>query len=84
MTGIREAIQIARCGLDRFVAEFIIGPAEGGTRWLLAMTAIGPCSAVYSITAWSGPSDCLRSAALVEPIMIARGIAHSVNIITIW
>src|SRR6266436_9302537 len=24
--------------LDCFVAEFIIGPAEGGTRWLLAMT----------------------------------------------
>jgi hypothetical protein len=26
-------------GMDCFVAEFIIGPAEGGTRWLLAMTA---------------------------------------------
>jgi hypothetical protein len=26
--------------LDCFVAEFIIGPAEGGTRWLLAMTAL--------------------------------------------
>ena len=38
----------------------------------------------YSITAWSGASDCLRNAALVEPIMIASGIAHSVNIITIW
>jgi hypothetical protein len=24
--------------MDRFVAEFIIGPAEGRTRWLLAMT----------------------------------------------
>jgi hypothetical protein len=24
--------------MDCFVAEFIIGPAEGGTRWLLAMT----------------------------------------------
>jgi len=24
--------------LDCFVAEFTIGPAEGGTRWLLAMT----------------------------------------------
>ena len=24
--------------VDCFVAEFIIGPAEGGTRWLLAMT----------------------------------------------
>ena len=26
--------------LDCFVAEFIIGPAEGGTRWLLAMTVL--------------------------------------------
>jgi hypothetical protein len=24
--------------LDCFVAEFIIGPADGRTRWLLAMT----------------------------------------------
>jgi hypothetical protein len=27
--------------MDCFVAEFIIGPAEGGTRWLLATTMIG-------------------------------------------
>jgi hypothetical protein len=26
--------------MDCFVAEFIIGPAEGGTRWLLAMTVV--------------------------------------------
>ena len=26
--------------MDCFVAEFIIGPAEGGTRWLLAMTKL--------------------------------------------
>jgi hypothetical protein len=38
----------------------------------------------YSITACSGASACLRSAALLEPIMIASGIAHSVKIITIW
>jgi len=38
----------------------------------------------YSITAWSGASDCLRKEALVEPIMIASGIAHRVKIITIW
>jgi hypothetical protein len=25
--------------MDCFVAEFIIGPAEGRTRWLLAMTS---------------------------------------------
>jgi len=35
-----EAIQCAASGgMDCFVAEFIIGRAEGGTRWLLAMTA---------------------------------------------
>jgi hypothetical protein len=33
---LREAIQKQQ--LDCFVAEFIIGPAEGRTRWLLAMT----------------------------------------------
>src|SRR6266852_782465 len=36
---LREAIHAhAGEGMDCFVAEFIIGPAEGGTRWLLAMT----------------------------------------------
>jgi hypothetical protein len=38
----------------------------------------------YSITACSGARDCLRRAALVEPIMSASGMAHSVNSITIW
>jgi hypothetical protein len=36
-----EAIQTTRAAkqrLDCFVAEFIIGPAKGRTRWLLAMT----------------------------------------------
>jgi hypothetical protein len=28
--------------LDCFVAEPVIGPAEGRTRWLLAMTASSP------------------------------------------
>ena len=41
-------------------------------------------SNLYSIAACSGASCCLRSATLVEPIMIASGIAHSVKIITIW
>ena len=36
---LREAIHgSAQFDMDCFVAEFIIGPAEGGTRWLLAMT----------------------------------------------
>src|SRR6266404_7443871 len=39
---LREAIHAhAGEGMDCFVAEFIIGPAEGGTRWLLAMTGSG-------------------------------------------
>ena len=38
----------------------------------------------YSITAWSGACACLRKAALLEPIISASGIAHSVNSITIW
>jgi hypothetical protein len=34
-----EAIQTLLRGLlDSFVTEFIIGPAKGRTRWLLAMT----------------------------------------------
>jgi hypothetical protein len=36
---LREAIR-SEGRLDCFVAEFIIGPAKGRTRWLLAMTAI--------------------------------------------
>ncbi|RZN34141.1 hypothetical protein CWO90_07875 [Bradyrhizobium sp. Leo121] len=34
-----EAIHLTTCGgMDCFVAEPVIGPARGGTRWLLAMT----------------------------------------------
>ena len=36
-----EAIHGA-ASVDCFVAEFIIGPAEGGTRWLVAMTGVYP------------------------------------------
>ena len=39
-------------------------------------------SQLYSITACSGAADCARSAALVEPIMIASGIEPRMNIIT--
>jgi len=39
---LREAIHVtAQCQMDCVVAEFIIGPAQGGTRWLLAMTEEG-------------------------------------------
>ena len=42
-----------------------------------------PMIPFYSSTACSGAADCLRSAALLEPIMIASGSAHSVMIMTI-
>ena len=49
-----------------------------------AMTAVSSDGKTYSMTACSGTTDCLRSVALLEPIMIVSGIAHSVKIITIW
>src|SRR5882672_11186170 len=42
---LREAIQrFLESRLDCFVAEFIIGPADGRTRWLLAMTCHPPAT----------------------------------------
>src|SRR5947208_10582709 len=39
MTGsAKQSIGLRKERMDCFAAEFIIGPAEGGTRWLLAMT----------------------------------------------
>ena len=38
MTGSAKQSIAPQERMDCFVAEFIIGPAEGGTRWLLAMT----------------------------------------------
>jgi hypothetical protein len=39
MTGsAKQSISSHKERMDCFVAEFIIGPAEGRTRWLLAMT----------------------------------------------
>src|SRR5258707_5173898 len=41
MTGsAKQSIKQQERKVDCFVAEFIIGPAEGRTRWLLAMTGI--------------------------------------------
>jgi hypothetical protein len=37
----KQSISPHKERMDCFVAEFIIGPAEGRTRWLLAMTVIG-------------------------------------------
>jgi hypothetical protein len=36
--------------MDCFVAEFIIGPAEGGTRWLLAMTVFDPTPLAMTVS----------------------------------
>src|SRR5450755_3345218 len=38
MTGSAKQSIVRQGSVDCFVAEFIIGPAEGRTRWLLAMT----------------------------------------------
>jgi hypothetical protein len=38
----KQSTARATVTMDCFVAEFIIGPAEGGTRWLLAMTVSNP------------------------------------------
>jgi hypothetical protein len=38
MTGSAQQSSSDEQRLDCFVAEFIIGPAKGRTRWLLAMT----------------------------------------------
>jgi hypothetical protein len=65
----------AACGYDRVGIRLLPEPP--------AASDVAHCGR-YSITAWSGASDCLRNAALVEPIMTASGIAHSVKIITIW
>ena len=52
---------------------------------LLAMTAVGATTVrTYSITACSAATDCLRSVALLDPIMMVSGIAHSVKISSIW
>src|SRR6266403_2319103 len=45
--------------MDCFVAEFIIGPAEGGTRWLLAMTRKAPAS--------RRPAGSIRARVLICP-----------------
>src|SRR5437879_3499696 len=44
-----EAIHFsARSSMDRFVAEFIVGPAKGRIRWLLVMT-VGAANIAGSI-----------------------------------
>jgi hypothetical protein len=41
MTGSpKQSIAPQQASVDCFVAEFVVGPAEGGTHWLLAITKI--------------------------------------------
>src|SRR5947199_7210669 len=49
MTGSAKQSMGGALRLDCFVAEFIIGPAEGGTRWLLAMTTSADVSSAQSL-----------------------------------
>ncbi len=49
--------------MDCLVAEFIIGPAEGGTRWLLAMTE-GAAGSVIAYPTTRHPEVAASSAAL--------------------
>ena len=49
--------------MDCLVAEFIIGPAEGGTRWLLAMTE-GAAGSVIAHPTTRHPEVAASSAAL--------------------
>ena len=58
---LREAIMGRGGKLDCIVAEFIIGPAEGGTRWLLAMTIASRgsgCLPYSACPSMIGPNNC--------------------------
>jgi hypothetical protein len=55
---LREAIRSHKASLDCFVAEFIIGPAKGRTRWLLAMTK-GTRRRGYQRTDWLGTMNAV-------------------------
>ena len=59
IASVSEAIHSRKRRLDCFVAEFIIGPAEGRTRWLLAMTDRGTANerlhpSIFSFSAACG------------------------------
>ena len=43
--------------MDCFVAEFIIGPAKGGTRWLLAMTETYSATSAFICSTASAKSS---------------------------
>jgi hypothetical protein len=47
--------------MDCFVAEFIIAPAEGGTRWLLAMTVFDPTPLAMTVSTSPGVSAIVQA-----------------------
>src|SRR5258708_5790278 len=59
------------------VAEFIIGPAEGGTRWLLAMTARMYEMKVIGLAGWSGAGKTTLLTRVI-PYLSERGLRVSV------
>jgi hypothetical protein len=81
---LREAGALQSRGpFKRTTVRGDMGP--GSAKQHCVLHRVRDTSLTYSITAaCSGPCACLRSAALVEPIMIASGIAHRVTIITSW
>src|SRR5204862_8137211 len=71
MTGSAKQSTEPQVKLDCFVAEFIIGPAEGGTRWLLAMTAVS--SRTLHRVGDTRPSRIIRCVGLAKNVdRIAR------------
>jgi hypothetical protein len=77
-------------GIHVFLSGFMLKARRGWPGRLARRRAsrFGPAmtereSSFYSSTACSGATDCLRSAALLEPIISASGMAQSVMIITI-
>ena len=74
-TGVRPVIaseanqsSLSAQKLDCFVAEFIIGPAKGRTRWLLAMT-------VVVMAACASPAHA-QDASTLKKEMILQGIVE--------
>ncbi len=61
--------------MDCFVAEFIIGPAEGGTRWLLAMTGLKPTLLAMAVS----PRSAERGEKMESRRLLAGGIEPGID-----
>jgi hypothetical protein len=60
MTGSAKQSRSHTEGLDCFVAEFIVGPAKGRTRWLLAMTMLFVGLLVCGDAVWAQDANTLK------------------------